>query len=150
MSAWGDLPGDTAAQKLATGAELAARRTAAAAVLADFHAAAVAFQRGGERPDHAMWALRLEQHLRYVLDGLDVEAAVMLTRDEAVMLTRDEAAMVADALADAETYRMAEASALCADCEKHPSGACEACLDDVAAAQAYHDLAEQLGTEADR
>jgi len=51
-------------------AELAARRTAAAAVAADFHTAAVAFQRGGEQPDYAVWAQRLERHLLYVLDAL--------------------------------------------------------------------------------
>lgn len=51
-------------------AELDARRTAAKAVAADFHAAAVAFQRGGPQPDYAAWAFRLEQHLYYVLNAL--------------------------------------------------------------------------------
>jgi hypothetical protein len=54
-------------------AELAARRTAAAAVAADFHTTMVAWLGGGERPDYAAWAQRLEQHLRYVLDALDVQ-----------------------------------------------------------------------------
>src|SRR5690242_13270462 len=51
-------------------AELNARRTAAEAVASDFHAAAVAFQRGGQQPDYASWAFRLEQHLFYVLRAL--------------------------------------------------------------------------------
>lgn len=54
-------------------AELAARRTAAAAVAADFHTVMVAWQHGGERPDYAAWAQRLEQHMRYVLDALDLQ-----------------------------------------------------------------------------
>jgi hypothetical protein len=51
-------------------AELGARRTAAAAVAADFNAAMASFGNGGQRPDYATWALRLEQHLRYVLEAL--------------------------------------------------------------------------------
>ena len=52
-------------------AELAARRAAAAAVAADFHTTMMAWLRGGQQPDYAAWAQRLEQHLRYVLDALD-------------------------------------------------------------------------------
>lgn len=56
----------------ATGAaaELNARRSAAAATAGDFHAAMAAFQRGGQQPDYATWACRLEQHLNYVLKAL--------------------------------------------------------------------------------
>jgi hypothetical protein len=62
-------------------AELAARRTAAAAVLADFRAAEAAFERGlRDRPAYPAWALRLAQHLRYVLDapGADDQATGQL------------------------------------------------------------------------
>ena len=61
-------PADTT---LGAVAELNARRTAAAAAVADFHAATVGFQHGARQPDYASWALRLEQHLRYVLAALD-------------------------------------------------------------------------------
>jgi len=62
-------------------AELNARRTAAAAVAADFGAAMVAFQRGGEQPDYATWALRLEQHLRYVLRALCAQEDELADQD---------------------------------------------------------------------
>ena len=52
------------------GPELAAQRTAAAAVHADFHAALTDFQLGGPEPDYATWALRLAQHLGSLLDAL--------------------------------------------------------------------------------
>jgi hypothetical protein len=68
-------------------AELAARRTAAAAIAADFHTTMVAWLRGGERPDYAAWAQRLEQHLRYVLEALDVQ-----DRAQAAAVTPDLAA----------------------------------------------------------
>ena len=51
--------------------ELNARIVAAGAVAGDFHAEAADFQGGGQRPDYATWALRLEQHLNYVLDALN-------------------------------------------------------------------------------
>ncbi len=52
-------------------AELAARRTSAAAALADFRAAEAAYSRG-ERlaPSYPAWALRLAAELRQVLDGV--------------------------------------------------------------------------------
>jgi hypothetical protein len=53
--------------------KLNARRIAAAAVAADFHAAMAGFQRGGPQPDYATWACRLEQHLYYVLNALDYQ-----------------------------------------------------------------------------
>jgi hypothetical protein len=36
------------------------------------------------------------------------------------------------------------------DCAKHPSGACDGCLEDLEAAQAYRELAERITKEADR
>lgn len=69
-------------------AELAARRTAAAAVLADFRAAEAAFERGlRDRPAYPAWALRLEQHLRYLLEALTAgdEAAGQLAEIRLVL-----------------------------------------------------------------
>jgi hypothetical protein len=54
-------------------AEMAARRTAAAAVAADFHTAMVAFQRSGPMPDYQLWAHRLETELRSLLAQLEDE-----------------------------------------------------------------------------
>jgi len=60
-------------------AELAARRTAAAAVLADFKRATDAYLddpvKAAPRPDYSMWAWRLSSELRSVLQRLDDEAA---------------------------------------------------------------------------
>lgn len=53
-------------------AELTARRTAAAAVLADFRAAERNLH---DRPAYPAWALRLADMLTYLLAELDAEAA---------------------------------------------------------------------------
>ena len=60
------------------------------------------------------------------------------------MLTAEQATVLTRALADAQTYRMREAAEYCAGCETHPRGACDDHLDDIEAAQAYHDLAAGL------
>jgi hypothetical protein len=61
-----------------SGAELAARRTAAAAVLGDFRRAADKFiddtTRTAPRPDYSMWAFRLSSELASVLQQLEAEA----------------------------------------------------------------------------
>ena len=62
-----------------------------------------------------------------------------------VTLTAEQLATVLGALADAQTHRMGEADAFCADCETSPAGACWQHLNDLDAAQAYHDLAGILG-----
>jgi hypothetical protein len=55
-------------------AELSARRTAAAAVTADFrHEADRYIDAGGPRPDFSAWAWRLHTELRLVLDRLEDE-----------------------------------------------------------------------------
>ena len=53
-------------------AEQAARRTAAAAVLADYQRAAA---EGADVPDRALWAARLADMLSAVLGALDVPVA---------------------------------------------------------------------------
>jgi hypothetical protein len=62
-------------------AELAAARTAAAAVLADFRSAYNRYLGdpvNAPCPDYPVWALRLAQHLQYVLDAPGAEAASFL------------------------------------------------------------------------
>lgn len=60
-------------------AELAGRRTAAAAALVDFRRAADKYlddiTRMAPRPDYSMWAWRLASELGSVLQRLDTEAA---------------------------------------------------------------------------
>ena len=60
-------------------AELAARRTAAAAALGDFRRAADAFiddpTRTVPRPDYSLWAFRLASELLSILQRLETEAA---------------------------------------------------------------------------
>jgi hypothetical protein len=115
-------------------AELNARRTAAAAVLADYRAAVASAPL--TKPPGREWMLRLASVLDELLDGLG---------SATVTLAQDQAATVARALADAEKHRMREAAEQCADCEADPRGCCDGCLDDLDAAQEYHDLGAELG-----
>ena len=64
-----------------------------------------------------------------------------------VMLNGDQAATVAQALADAESYRRKRVADWCADCAAVPAGACEPHLDDLDQADAYRDLAAELARE---
>src|SRR5262249_14642875 len=112
----GEAPG----RRCPVSAELAARRNAAAAGLADFRATEAAVERGlRDRPAYPAWALRLEQHLHYVLAELDAQDVVVGAGP--VTLTAGQAAVVTRALADAETYRLQRAAAWCEDCKTHPA-----------------------------
>jgi hypothetical protein len=92
---------------MTAGAELAARRTAAAAALADFRA----FETGASvQADWAVWAGRLAAAVRSLLE---MTGAVL----DPVQL-----ASLGLALADAVEYR--QPTGLCADCDSHPSGLC--------------------------
>jgi hypothetical protein len=77
-------------------AELAARRTAAAAVLADYTEACAT---GADVADRALWAARLADALSYVLAGFDVEAAgaVILHGEPAAMQQLEEIRLVLEA-----------------------------------------------------
>lgn len=61
-----------------------------------------------------------------------------------VVFTAGQEATVAQALADAETYRRDRAAVWCGDCQQHPAGACPDHVDDLDAADAYRDLAARL------
>lgn len=179
-------------------AELAARRTAAAAVLADYRAAMASAPLS--KPPGREWMLRLASVLDDLLtapaagdedlddedlddDGTEPycadcgawtgmfygmdgwhhfrgdpapggqrelydaghEATVAWCTPPGRAVSPADAAIIARALKDAETFRMREAAEFCADCEAHPAGACDDHLDDVDAAQAYHDLAGMFG-----
>lgn len=77
-------------------AELAARRTAAAAVLADY---AEACTGGADVADRALWAARLADMLAYVLDGLGAEdgAAIVPPGEPAAMQQLEEIRLVLEA-----------------------------------------------------
>jgi len=60
------------------------------------------------------------------------------------VFTAGQEAVVAQALADAETYRRKRAENWCGDCAAAPAGGCDNHLDDLDQADAYRDLAAVL------
>jgi hypothetical protein len=56
-------------------AELAARRTMAAALAADFRGACMAYEASGPEPQWSIWAFRLSVDLESVLEQLERETA---------------------------------------------------------------------------
>jgi hypothetical protein len=65
-------------------------------------------------------------------------------------LSLADAPLILQALADAEAARMRRVAGDCPECAKHPTGACDACLEDLEAAQAYRELAERIAKEVDQ
>jgi hypothetical protein len=61
-----------------------------------------------------------------------------------VVFTAGQEAVIAQALADAETYRRKRAGTWCGDCAAGPAGGCDDHLDDLDQADAYRDLAAGL------
>jgi hypothetical protein len=61
-----------------------------------------------------------------------------------------DAVIIRQALADAEQHRRERVDAYCYDCASSPMEACETHLDDLDQADAYRDLAAELGKEGDR
>lgn len=120
-------------------AELAARITAALAVLGDFRRAEGSEFSGQQpRPDWMAWAQRLAWALTDVL----TEAG------KASALTAEHLVTIGQALADAATYR--DPSGACPDCEAHPAGLCEDHAADFDKTDAYLQLAKALGIEVER
>ncbi|HEY6275605.1 MAG TPA: hypothetical protein VIX86_04665 [Streptosporangiaceae bacterium] len=114
-----------------TGAELAARRTAAAAVLADYRAALASAP--VTRPPGREWMLRLADTLGDLLGALG----------PAVVLDHGQAVTVLSALEDA-SEGIRERAANCPDCDTSPADLCDECSDRLARADAYDRLAGQL------
>jgi hypothetical protein len=113
-----------------SGAELAARRTAAAAVLADYRAALHSAPLS--RPPGREWMLRLADALGGVLDT------------PGVCLDEDQAATVLAALEDA-AEGIRERAAYCSACRTHPADLCDETADQLRRAEAYDALAARLG-----
>jgi hypothetical protein len=114
-----------------SGAELAARRTAAAAVLADYRAALAAAPLS--RPPGREWMLRLADTLGELLDALG----------PAVVLDQDQAATVLAALDDASDGIRGRA-AYCPACVAHPADLCDEDAGRLARADEYDRLAATL------
>ena len=120
-----------------SGAELAARITAARAALGDFRQAgldALADPSPKWEPDWASWAHRLAAELRGLLDRPAAAAAL----DAAAL------SIVFGALDDAAAYREHRGGAECSRCDAHPAGLCEDHGEDMARAAGYRALAREL------
>jgi hypothetical protein len=126
-----------------SGAELAARRTAAAAVLGDFRAACASAPVTSP-PPMGSWALRLASSLGDLLAGLSRSAL------PAPALTAEQLGVLRQALADAAGWRRLRADARCEDCMAHPAGLCFDHAADLDKADAYLALAAALGIEVER
>jgi hypothetical protein len=117
-----------------TGAEMAARRTAAAAVVADFRAELA--RHPLSRPPDGSWAFRLAEEVGSLLGQPDAG------------LSPNQRAVLGQALADAITLRDPQGS--CPDCDQHPAGLCEDHGSDLHKTDAYLALARELGIEVER
>jgi hypothetical protein len=113
-------------------AELGARHTAAAAVLADYQAelASAPLSKSPGRE----WMLRLAEVLGNLLAVLD----------SAVVLDQDQAATALDALEVAMEYRRYRASLTCEACAIHPAELCENHATDLDRAEEYDRLARLI------
>ena len=118
-----------------SGAELAARITAAAAVLGDYRSDAA---RPGDGTDWQSWAYRLASMLGAVLD----------VAGQAPALTPQQLVVLGQALTDAIEYRTPGAD--CADCDASAAGLCEDHAADLDKTDGYLALAHDLGIEVDR
>ena len=122
---------------MTAGTELAARRAAAAAALADFGGRVDTWaDRGCSPPSWRDEARRLARELRTVLDA---GAAVL----DALQL-----ATLGLARADAIAYR--QPGGECTRCDEHPAGLCADHAADLDRAEDYAELAAGLGIEAGR
>jgi hypothetical protein len=117
-----------------SGAELAARITAAAAALGDFRRAEAADATWeGPAAPWATWAGRLAAELGSVLDG------------QAPALDAGQLVTLGQVLGDAIAHR--EPCGSCVDCDDSPAGLCEDHAEDLDRCDAYGLLAKALGVE---
>jgi hypothetical protein len=116
-----------------SGAELAARVTAARAALGDFRHEGLDALAAGPEPDWASWAHRLAAELRGLLDRPAAAAAL----DAAAL------SIMLAALDDAAVYREDRGGQACAGCDVHPDGLCEDRVD-LGRAADYRALAREL------
>jgi hypothetical protein len=133
-----------------TGAELAARRTAAAAVLANYQREVTASLRTpGTGLEWEIWAGRLASTVGQLLDITGEQAADAELLRGAVLagnydLSTEDVALVLDALDVAADYKR-DRAANCPDCEASPSDLCGTCEWRLHVADGYDDLARRIG-----
>jgi hypothetical protein len=146
-----------------TGAELAARRTAATAVLADFGR----YDRGevsnaGGIFDWSTAAHRLAAELRSLLEQLGAEDAARanghVTRinplpgshvrvDGVAEIIPEDVGTVLGALSDAAGFLEERGGQWCEDCNTHPAGVCEDHGQDLEYSGRYRSLGRALGDD---
>jgi hypothetical protein len=112
-------------------AELEARRTAAAAILADYQRAVD----GADVVDRAMWGARLADALGYLLAA------------PAAVLPPAQLSTVLAALHDAATLHTERAAAYCLACSEHPARLCDEHFTDLDEADAYRQVAQEIGDQ---
>jgi hypothetical protein len=125
-------------------AELEARHTAAAAVLADYRR----WERGeainaGGIFDWQTAAMRLAAELRSLLERAGTEQA-----SPVLILSESSEAVLGQALADAIAHRTPQG--ICPDCDAHPAGLCDDHAGDLDTTDAYLALARELGIEVEQ
>jgi hypothetical protein len=123
---------------------MAARRTAAKAVLADYRR----WERGeainaGGIFDWQTAAMRLAAELRSLLEQAGTEQASPL-----LILSESSEAILGQALADAIAHRTPQG--ICPDCDAHPASLCDDHAGDLDKTDAYLALARELGIEMER
>ena len=139
-------------------AELAARRTAAAAALTGFRRW---YGLGGRGPDHQRWAVRLAAELQSLLTQLDAEPEANhqvprvdgsigvshVRPDGSASLSRQDRLTILGAIATAAEYLENRAGLICADCEADVAEICDTHASDLDAAAQYRAVAERLGED---
>jgi len=142
-----------------TGAELAARRTAAAAALTDFHR----WIRGETIPgDWQTWAARLAAEVGSLLEQMGAGDAVAanghVTRinplpgshvrvDGVAEIIPEDVGTVLGTLSDAAGFLEERGGHWCEDCLAHPAGVCEDHGQDLDYATRYRALGRALGDD---
>jgi hypothetical protein len=117
---------------------MAARRTAAAAVLAEYQReVAASLRTPGTGPEWPVWASRLAAAVRQLVEQPGDEPGPLEQLGQRGILRQ--------ALTDAIAYR--DPSGICPDCDVHPAGLCSDHAEDLDKTDAYLALARQLGLE---
>jgi hypothetical protein len=135
------------------GAELHARRTAAAAVLADFnrelHTAPLS-----SPPPMGTWALRLSWALESLLESGQADDDIRGSRTASgtdpggvTTIVPADLGVVLGALADAATFHEERATSWCVTCRDHPANLCEEHAADLDAVARYRSLGRALGDD---
>jgi hypothetical protein len=132
-------------------AELADRRNAAAAVLADYQREVAAILRTpGIDPEWSLWASRLAAAVCQLLEfaddqGASLRAATFVLPDGSATLSPADLDTVLGALADSAGWHEYRASLTCPDCDVSPDGLCDEHAQALDLAGIYGSVARRLG-----